>query len=315
MATGGEEYQSDEYLYGEDVRVMTQSELERRLAEKGDADLGNVVMIQCVGSRTEGRQYCSRVCCREAVKNALKIKEKDPGSNVYVLYRDMRTYGLVEDYYRKAREAGVIFIRYDEDRKPVIHNQKSVDGADVLHVSVYDPIIGEELLLDADLVALSVAITAPMDNGMLAQMLKIPLNEDGFFLEAHAKLRPVDFATEGVFVCGLAHAPKAIEESISQAFAAVSRACTILSKDEIEAEGVVASVNERRCNACELCVTICPYNAIEIVEKRRKKVAEVNNALCKGCGACAASCRSSSIDLRGFTNEEITSVINEVLSV
>jgi len=310
VATGGEEFHSSEYLYGEDFRVVTQSELERRLVEGEGDDLGNVVMIQCVGSRMEERQYCSRVCCKVAVKNALKIKERKPDANVYVLYRDMRTYGLAEDYYRKAREAGVIFIRYDEDRKPVVIKQKLNGGEDVLEVSVYDPIIGEQLLLGADLVVLSVAIVAPTDNMKLAQMLKVPLNEDGFFLEAHVKLRPVDFATGGVFLCGMAHGPKSIEESIAQANAAVSRACTILAKDILEAEGTVAFINKRRCSGCGACVLVCAYNALELDEE--EGVVKVNSVLCKGCGVCAATCRSSAIDLNGFTNEELISVVSSL---
>jgi heterodisulfide reductase subunit A len=309
VATGGKEYRPDEYLYGEDERVVLQSELERRLAKDGCTELENVMMIQCVGSRTEERQYCSRVCCGEAVKNALKLKEQIPDANVYVLYRDMRTYGLAENYYQQAREAGVIFIRYDENQKPTV-TKKSKKGIATLEVAFYDPILGESILLDTDLVVLSAAITAPADNARLAQMLKIPLNEDDFFLEAHAKLRPVDFATEGVFVCGLAHAPKSIEESIAQANAAVSRACTILSKDQIEAEGTVAFINKRRCSGCGTCVIVCAYNAIELDEK--EKVVEVNSALCKGCGACAATCRSSAIDVNGFTNEELISVVSSL---
>jgi len=221
----------------------------------------------------------------------------------------MRTYGLTEDYYRKAREAGVIFIRYDEERKPKVTRELK-DGEVILEVSVYDPIIGEQLCLDANLVALSVAIVAPENNRKLAQMLKVPLNEDNFFLEAHVKLRPVDFATEGVFLCGMAHGPKSIEESIAQANAAVSRACTILTKDVLEAEGTVVFVNKRRCSGCGTCILVCPYNAIELDKK--ENVAKVNTALCKGCGACAATCRSSAIDLNGFTNEELVSVINSL---
>ena len=310
VATGGEEYHPHEYLYGEDQQVVTQSELERRLADGEYDNLENVVMIQCVGSRTEGRQYCSRVCCREAIKNALKIKEKKPDANVYVLYRDMRTYGLAEDYYRNAREAGVVFIRYDEDRKPIVSKRKMEGEDDALEVSVYDPIIGEQLVLDADLLVTSVAVVASPDNKTLAQMLKVPLNEDNFFLEAHVKLRPVDFATEGVFVCGLAHGPKSIGESIDQAYAAVSRACTILTKELLEAEGTVVFVNKRRCSGCGTCVLVCPYNAIELDEK--EDVATVNTILCKGCGACTAACRSSAIDLNGFTNEELVSIVNSL---
>ena len=306
VATGMEEYQPDEYLYGEDPRVLTQVELEVRLATgTSEKSFGNIVMIQCVGSRDEERPYCSRVCCGEAIKNALKIKEADPESNVFILYRDVRTYGLMEEHYNRAREAGVLFVRYDEDDKPKVSRGGCGDG---LEVSVFDPILGENIVIDADLVALSTSIVHPEGNEDLAKMLKVPLNEDGFFLEAHVKLRPVDFATEGVYVCGMAHSPKRIEESISQAKAAVSRACMILSKEEIEAEGVTAEVDTRRCSGCGLCVLVCPYNALEIDEEKR--VAVVNRAMCKGCGACSATCRSSAIDVMGYTDGQVYAIIN-----
>jgi len=307
VATGGEEYRPNEYLYGKEPRVLTQLDLEKRIAVDGEEKFGNVVMIQCVGSRCDERLYCSRVCCGEAIKNALKIKEKDPEANVYVLYRDMRTYGLMEEYYRRAREVGVIFIRYDDENKPKIKNTM-VEGREVLQVSVFEPTIQEDIAIDADLIVLSVAVVPPKENEILAKMLKVPVNEDGFFLEAHVKLRPVDFATDGIFVCGMAHSPKLIEESISQANAAVSRASTILSKDTIEAEGIIAEVNRNRCTGCGLCVMVCAYNAIEIDEK--ENIAKVNSALCKGCGACAASCRSSAIDIMGYTDLQVYSIIN-----
>jgi heterodisulfide reductase subunit A len=309
VATGAHEHHPSEYLYGENPQVVTQSELEQRLVKNEGTALQNVVMIQCVGSRTDTRPYCSRVCCGEAVKNALKIKEQNPDANIYILYRDMRTYGLAEDHYRKAREAGVIFLRYDEDQKPVIQAKAKRNGGG-FEVSLFDLILHEPLRLDADLVVLSVPVIPPAENSQLAQMLKVPLNDDGFFLEAHVKLRPVDFATEGVFVCGMAHGPKSIEEAVAQANAAVSRACTILSKDVLEAEGTVAFVNERRCSGCGACVSVCAYNAIELDSE--KKMAQVNTALCKGCGACAATCRSSAIDLNGFTNEELVSVVTSL---
>jgi heterodisulfide reductase subunit A len=309
VATGAQEHHPSEYLYGEHPQVVTQSELEQRLVNGEGGALQNVVMIQCVGSRTASRPYCSRVCCGEAVKNALKIKAQNPDANIYILYRDMRTYGLAEDHYQKAREAGIVFLRYDEDQKPVVRVNAQPND-DRLEVSLFDLILHEPLLLDADLIVLSVPITPPADNSQLAQMLKVPLNDDGFFLEAHVKLRPVDFATEGVFVCGMAHGPKSIEETIAQANAAVSRACTILTKDVLEAEGTVAFVNERRCSGCGACVSVCAYNAIELNDE--KKIAQVNTALCKGCGACTATCRSSAIDLNGFTNEELVSVVTSL---
>jgi len=311
VATGGKEYQPSEYLYGVDPRIITQSELENRLSTSDDVDeLNCVVMIQCVGSRDDAHPYCSRVCCGEAVKNALKIKERSPDTQVFVLYRDMRTYGLVETYYEKARELGVVFIRYDEDNKPKVIQKKSENKRDLLSVSVYEPIIGEQLSIDTDLVVLSAAVVPPEENKILAQMLKVPLNEDGFFLEAHAKLRPVDFTTDGVFVCGMAHAPKSIEESISQAYAAVSRACTILSKGRIEAEGIVASVDEKICTGCGTCVKLCPYGAIA---KNELGVAEVTAVLCKGCGLCAASCPERAITIPHFTDEQIISQTNAFL--
>jgi len=312
VATGGEEYRPNEYLYGKAARVLTQLELENRIETAGNEKFGNVVMIQCVGSRNGEHPYCSRMCCGEAVKNSVKIKEKDPDANVYVLYRDIRTYGLMEEHYRRAREAGVVFIRYEEGNKPKVAKATS-GGKEVLQVSVFEPTIQEDIVIDADLLVLSVAVVPPKENENLAKMLKVPINEDGFFLEAHAKLRPVDFATEGIFVCGMAHSPKSIEESISQAKAAVSRACTLLTKDTIEAEGIIATVNPDRCTACELCILVCAYNAIEIEETKRGKIAKVNSALCKGCGACAATCRCSAIDIKGFTDLQMSLIINALM--
>lgn len=310
VATGAKEYEPKEYLYGKDERVITQRQLERRLADGGrrTADVRTVVMIQCVGSRNSERTYCSRVCCSEAVKNAVRLKELDTSPDVYVLFRDMRTYGFKEDYYRRARELGVIFLGFEEGEEPEVRK----NGGKV-EVLIRDRLLDEKLLLEPDLLVLSTAIVPYPENEEIAKHLKVPLNNDGFFLEAHAKLRPVDFATDGVFLCGLAHGPRFIEESISQANAAVSRACTILSKDEIETQGSVSQVDELKCNGCGLCVEVCAYKAIELVRKKvlgtEKTVAQVNEALCKGCGACSASCRSGSIDLRGFTNDEICSQI------
>ncbi len=305
VASGGEELKSEEYLYGKNENVITQVELEERLAPRSSKidNLKSVVMIQCVGSRENERPYCSRVCCSESIKNALKIKEANPGADVFVLYRDMRTYGFKEDYYQKAREEGVIFVRYSEEEKPEVVEE---DGN--LKVSIRDTILGEKLTLWPDIVVLGVATVPGKDNKSLAQMLKVPLNEDGFFLEAHVKLRPVEFATEGVFLCGLAHNPKFLDESITQANAAASRASVILSQDEIEAEGTVATVNTSRCSACGMCESLCAYKAVEVKtvdERRGIRAAQVTEALCKGCGACVASCRSSALDLRGFTDDQI----------
>jgi heterodisulfide reductase subunit A-like polyferredoxin len=313
VATGAEEYRPKEFLYGQDTRVITQKELEERIVFHPDKlkDLKNVVMIQCVGSRNDDRPYCSRICCSEAVKNALKLKSMAPEMNVYVLYRDIRTYGFKEDYYEKAREAGVLFIRYDPEREPRLET-----GGDGLSVIAHEPILHDDLLIQTDLLVLTPGIVPVSENESLSKMLKVPLNEDGFFLEAHMKLRPVDFATEGIFLAGLAHSPKSIEESISQANAAVARALTYLSKKELETIGIISEVNERTCIGCGLCESLCPYKAIEILTKRtiigEKQVAQINKALCKGCGACTASCRSGSIDLKGFTNAEVVAQIAEL---
>lgn len=310
VATGGEELKTDEYLNGKNKNVLTQMELEERLSHK-DSEIGNlkcVVMIQCVGSREDNRPYCSRVCCSESIKNALKIKEINPEAQVFVLYRDMRTYGFKEDYYRNAREKGVIFIRYNEHEKPQV-----LEDRGSLRVSVNDEVLGEKLIFQPDLVVLGVATVPHQENKSLAQMLKVPLNDDGFFLEAHVKLRPVEFATEGIFVCGLAHNPKFLDESITQANAAASRASIILSQDEIEAEGTVATVNISRCSTCGMCESLCAYKAIEVKtvdEKRGIRAAVVTEAMCKGCGACVANCRSSALDLRGFTDDQIFLAIN-----
>ena len=301
IATGGEEFQPEQYHYGKDDRIVTQLQLEKMLFNDDSTNVSNlktVLMIQCIGSRDEERPFCSRVCCAQAIKNALKLKEINPNAQIYVLFRDIRTYGLKEKFYRLAREKGVKFIRFDTEDMPevLINNNKLV-------VNVKDRILNKTLNFNPDLIALSTGIIPNPDNKSLSQFLKVPLNEDGFFLEAHVKLRPVDFATEGIFVCGLAHYPKDIGETIAQARAAAGRAATILSKDTIEAGGKVSTLREEYCNGCGACALVCAYNAIEIDSEKR--IAVINDALCKGCGACASTCRSAAIDLKGFKNEQI----------
>lgn len=307
VATGAYELETSEYLRGQSDKVITQRELEERLANKDDSLAGvrEVVMIQCVGSREPERPYCSRYCCSEAIKNAIKLKETDPSREVTIIYRDIRTFGLKEDYYKKAREAGVHFIRYDEDRKP-----EAVKEGQGIVISLFDPVLNEPLQLKSDLLVLSVATAPNPQNEEIGKMLKVPTNQDGFFLEAHAKLRPVDFATDGVFLCGLAHAPKFSGESLVQARAAVSRATLILTKDFILAEGKTAYVTKDRCMACGLCETNCPFSAITV--DTAEGCAVVNTVLCKGCGVCTASCRMSAVDLNGFSNEEVLSQIEAI---
>jgi len=315
IATGGQEYKPDgEYLYGRDPRVVTFLELEEEIAKDNPqiTNCDSLVMIQCVGSRNDERPYCSRVCCSQAIKNALKLKEIKPEMNIYVLYRDMRTYGFKEVYYEEARRRGVIFIRYDLDEKPEVKVVREGDLL-LLKVRVYDPILDEQLLINADILALGAATIPSAEIRELSQFYKVPLNEDGFFVEAHVKLRPVDFATEGVFMCGLAHGPKFIEESIAQAKAAASRATTILAKDTVMAEGIVAYVNEDICSGCGICEVLCPYNAIEV--DREEKVAKVNEALCKSCGTCCSACPSGAAQQRGFRRDQVSSMIDAALGV
>jgi heterodisulfide reductase subunit A len=321
VATGAQQYKPKEYLYGQDDKVITQLELEQRLGPNGEWSKGatngvpkNVVMIQCVGSRDEERPYCSRVCCTEAVKNALKIKELSPGTNVYVLFRDIRTYGFRESYYTKARLQGVMFARYEEDRKP----QVSQNG-NGLKVVVFDQTLRMPLELPADLVVLSAGIVAEEGNEEIAKFLKVPLTKEKFFLEAHMKLRPVDFATDGVYLCGLAHSAKAIEESIIQAQATASRASTVLSKDKVELEANISQVVDANCDGCAYCVEPCPFQALTLIEYMSngsvKKTVEVDETACKGCGCCMATCPKKGIFVRGFNLEQLTAQVNAALGV
>ncbi len=307
VATGAVEYKPTEYLYGVDERVLTQRELEEGLAN-GQFNAGTVAMIQCVGCRNEDRPYCSRICCSQAVKNALKIKELSPETEVYIMYKDIRTYGFKEEYYREAAGKGVLFIRYDDEHKPNVTRE---DGK--LKVSVWEPIIKAWIPIEPDLLALSAATIPNPDNERVAKMLKLSLSKDGFFLEAHMKLRPVDFATDGVFLCGLAHWPKSVEESISQACAAAARAITILSKKELEVEGAIASVDEDLCSGCRICESVCEYGAIEMREKEEKLRAHVLEALCKGCGTCGASCPVGAISMLHFTDDQLLAQVKAAL--
>jgi len=311
VATGGQEYKPKEYLYGQDDHVLTQMELEEKLS-KDEIKPNSVVMIQCVGSRNEERPYCSRICCADAIKNALKIKEKNPNADIFVLYKDIRSYGFREDWYREAADKGVRFIRYDDENKPEVTKE-----GDDLVVSIKDPILEEQVKIKPEYVVLSAATLPQPDNEELAQMLKVPLSKDKFFLEAHMKLRPVDFATEGVFLCGLAHSPKFIDESISQACGAVSRACTILSDEVMELEPTISEVIDENCDGCAYCIDPCPFNALTLIEYMRngnvKKTVERNEAACKGCGVCMATCPKKGILVRGFKPEQLGAMVDAAL--
>lgn len=312
VAIGGNEHKPDEYLYGQNKRVVTQLELEDLLSRQEPlSGVKTAVFIQCVGSREEGHMYCSRLCCSTAVKNALKIKELSPETEVYVLYRDIRTYGLNEQYFQTARDKGVIFVRYEADNKP------KVTGRDKLKLTVREPLLDCELVLEPDLLILSSRIDPDSNNESLAQMLKVPMNEDGFLLEAHVKLRPVEFATEGIFVAGLAHSPKSMTETIAQAEAAAAKACTIISKDKYEAEPTIAAVNDDLCDGCGICVPVCEYNALEVVDrpggKEEEKIVQINEAMCKGCGGCVAACPSGAMEQKGFKDEQMLAMIKAAL--
>jgi heterodisulfide reductase subunit A len=310
VASGAEEHRTESYGYGSDSDIVTQREFETMLLSGNPLlrRLDSVVMIQCVDSREGDHNYCSRICCGEAVKNSLRFKREYPGAGVAVLYRDVRTYGLNEDHYAEARKAGVLFVRYTEDRKPEV--QKDEDGG--FRITLYDEILRAQIVFRAQLLILSVGIDAPHGNREIARLLKVPLNEDGFFLEAHVKLRPVDFTTYGVFLCGLAHGPKYARESVVQALAAAGRALTVLSRRHITSEAATARVLEERCSGCGLCVEVCPYGAIELDPERETAV--VNALLCKGCGSCAATCFSGAVDLSGFSNRQIIREFEELLA-
>ena len=290
------------HCYGEDKNVITQLELERLLKEKQLEKPKNVVMIQCVGAREEkegGRNYCSRICCAVAVKNALQIREVFPDAEVSIIYRDMQTYGKdFEEQYEKARENFVQFIRYDSENPPEVFRRP--DGK--FTVKVHDILVNGTLELDADLVVLSTPLVQWEEAKELSKLLKVPLGADGFFFEAHVKLRPVDFATDGIFVCGTAHSPKTIAESVAQAYAAASRAGVPMALGRVRTEAITAFVNEDLCTGCGTCVKLCPYNAIR---KDEQGIARVNDVLCKGCGVCAASCPEKAINMRHFSDAQV----------
>ena len=311
IAVGADEYKPTEYLYGKDDRVMTHLELEEQIT-KGDEKVisaESLVMIQCVGCRNEDRNYCARVCCTHAIKNALKLKEINPRMDIYILFRDMRTYGFSEDYYREASNKEVKFISWEPEDKPQVEAVEE-EGRPVLRVTVTDTILGQKLAIDADYLALAAAVIPPAGNREISQLFKVSLGPDDFFKEAHVKLRPVEFAADGVFLCGTAHYPKHIPEAINQAYGAAGRALTLLSHDIVTVSGSVCEVNESECISCGACISACTYGAIEFHETRQGKKAVVNPVICKGDGLCNAKCPTGAISLKHFTDEEILSQID-----
>ena len=327
VATGAEEFKPrGMYGYGDDPRVITQQELEQRLAGSPDRSLlrdtrastSTVVMIQCVGARDQMHVYCGRTCCLTAIKNAMLVKERDPQTEVYVLYRDIEVHGThFEDYYAQARDLGVIFTRYTPDDPPEVAEGR---------VIVYDELLGARLGIPYNLLVLSTPLVPYPGARELAQMLKVPVDEYGFFLEAHVKFRPLDFATDGVYLCGSAHWPAHLDEVISQAYGAAARAATILSKEQIRSSGVVSRVDEYLCRGCELCADVCEFGAIEFVEldsggglysqpgqPAGRTVARVNPVLCKGCGACAVVCPTCAMQASHFTSKQVTAMVQAAL--
>ncbi len=299
IATGGSEYKPAEYLYGQSPDIVTQLELEKRLAERPamSKDLKSVAMIQCVGSREAEHLYCSRVCCNQAIENAIRLKESNPGIEVVILYRDIRSYGMHELRYRQAREQGVLFVHFDIINKPEVTLDKGKLG-----LKVMDKTLGCEVQFNPDLLVLSAAIRPQADAHEFASKLKLPLTQEKFFMEAHMKLRPLDFVNEGMYLCGLAHSPKTIGESITQARGAVSRALTVLSQPYLMVGGVVSVVDQEKCAACLTCVRSCPFNVPRINEKG---VAEIEAAACQGCGICAGACPRKAITLQNYSDEQI----------
>ncbi len=312
LAIGADLYTPTEYLYGQDDRVTTHLELEERIT-RGDEKIINaqsLVMIQCVGCRNEDRNYCSRLCCSQAVKNALRLKDINPEMDIYILFRDMRTYGFNEDYYRAASNKDIKFIRYEPQDKPEIEAGESDDGRPVLKVTVTDFVLGKKLELDADVISLAAAVIPSEATREVAGLFKVTLSPDGFFKEAHVKLRPVEFSTDGVYLCGLAHYPKFIQETINQAYGAAGRALTLLSRDSVVASGSVAQLDESKCIGCGACVSACAYGVLELRDTKKTKKATVNPVLCKGDGLCTTKCPTGAIQLKHFTDEELLSQID-----
>ena len=300
IANGAESYKPEEYLYGQGPNILLSLELDEEIAHnpEGLKTLDSAVFIQCVGSREPSRPYCSKVCCTHSIHSALKLKELNPSMDIYVLYRDIRTYGEREDLYREARSKGIRFVRYEVDDKPIVEKK---DGR--LRVTVTDQVIKRSVAIDADMVTLASAIVPRHDNEVFSKLFKVSMNQDGFFMEAHAKLRPVDFACAGMFVCGLAHGPKSIDEAICQAQATVSRACTILSHKERMVGGAVAEVDPDRCAICLTCIRACPFGVPEI--DYENEVATIDPGACQGCGICASVCPGNAIRVLNYKDEQM----------
>lgn len=304
IASGGREYTPDEYGYGGSEKILTQRQLERLLAANSLQSDAGYAMIQCVGSREEPFNYCSRICCQDAIKNAIAVKSKTPEAQVTIFYRDLRTYGLREQYYTKARDLGVRFVRYEVDRKPEVSHEGSS-----FTIKAYDPVLEHEISLPADYLILSTGLRPNAGNDKLGEMYKLTRNADGYFLEAHVKLRPVDFPSEGIFVAGLAHGPKNLDETISQALAAAGRAGTVLSQSQLAVSGIIAKHDRDKCMSCLACFRACPFDSPYIDEDGRVSHNEIK---CTGCGICAGICPAKAFQVNSFRDDQITAMIDAV---
>jgi len=306
VATGARELKPiGQYGYPTMVNVLTQLELEGRLQEGVD-EWQSVVMINCVGARVANRSYCGRFCCLTAMKNAILIKEGNPRAKLYILHRDVMASGVeAESLYRRAMELGVRFIRYDPENPPQLLGDGRVEG-----VKVYHALIGREVILPAQMVVLTTPLLPQPDNERLSKMLKVPLGSEGFFLEAHLKLRPVEFATDGVYLCGSARYPADIRESVSQAYAASAKAAIPMREGVVRVEAITAFSQERLCHGCGNCLWVCPFGAIELKDSEGGgQVAGVNAAQCKGCGCCVAACPNGAMQQRGFSDQQLMTMV------
>jgi heterodisulfide reductase subunit A len=304
LATGGVEYQPTEYLFGQSSNVITQRDLERKLFADNLAPKAGerYVMIQCVGSREENAQYCSRVCCQDAIKNAIAIRERNASAEVVVFYRDIRTYGLREDYYKQARDLGVFFVRYEIDRKPAVEQ-----AGNKVQVKAWDYMLNRELQFDADWLVLSAGLRPHPTTDAVGAMYKVTRNPDGYYLEAHVKLRPVDFPSEGLFVTGLGHAPKNLDETITQALAAAGRAGVILSHEKLAVSGIIAKHKRELCMSCLSCFRVCPFGSPYIAEDGKISHNEIK---CMGCGICAGICPAKAFQVNNFRDDQILAMID-----
>jgi heterodisulfide reductase subunit A-like polyferredoxin len=328
LATGGQEYRGPDYGYGTDSRILTQQQLEGMLRElefpqlsarqvsgnpiPDTSHLKSVAMILCVGP---AEKYCSRICCTVALKNALALKQQNPSTQIVIFYRDIRTYGFGERLYTEARRQGVIFVRYDPEHKPQVEIR---DPQSAIRIQAWEPVLGRPFTLHLDLLVLSMPVVPRDDAHQIANLFKVPLDADGFFQEAHVKLRPVDFTTDGVFMAGMAHYPKLLDETMIQAQAAASRAARVLSKETLTAGGRVAVVDKTKCTGCLTCVRICPFGVPQMKPNLTgvggiRGAAFVETAVCQGCGTCVSECPARAIQLMHYTDAQLAAKVEALV--